>query len=545
MSTTNDTFLGHHLRSMTTAQVLADKASSQPDRVFLRYLPDGREITFAQLDALSNRIANGLARAGVEHGTHVAVLMDNSPEELLTFFALGKLGAVAVPINTANRGASLKYLLTHSDCAALVVDYGLWDRFSELSSDVPKLRTAIVLRGSSNDAMPDAPGLNVLDWRSFEDEPDTPPTAQVHFTDTAYIIYTSGTTGPAKGVMITQTQCFMWGLSHARAFGHRSSDVIYICLPLFHVNALQGATYNALMLGSTIVLQKRFSASGFWNDIRANDVTITNLLGSMVNILWSRPAETSDSDNRLRMCMSAPIPAFGPGFEQRFGLRFIQSYSLTDFGPSHAYTLVDPADRLGSCGRVRAGVLARVVDQDDLSLPNGERGELVLRHEVPWMHSQGYYKMPEATVKSWRNGWFHTGDRGYIDEEGYFWFLDRMKDAIRRRGENISAYEVEQSLQSHPQVKEVAVFAVRSEMSEDEVAAAVVLRDGAYVTHEELIDFCRHAMAYFMVPRFLVFMDDLPRNPSHKVEKFKLREMANDDMSLLWDRERAGIVIKR
>jgi crotonobetaine/carnitine-CoA ligase len=311
------------------------------------------------------------------------------------------------------------------------------------------------------------------------------------------------------------------------------------------VNALQGATYNALMMDSTIVLQKRFSASGFWNDIRTNKVTITNLLGSMVNILWSRNPEVSDADNELRMCMSAPIPSFGPEFERRFGLRFIQSYSLTDFGPSHAYTLVDPPEKLGSCGRVRVGIEARIVDEDDLGLPSQERGELVLRHAVPWMHSQGYYKMPESTVTAWRNGWFHTGDRGYIDEDGYFWFLDRIKDVIRRRGENISAYEVEQVLLSHPQVREAAVFAVRSEMSEDEVAAAVVLREAATTTPAELIEFCRQAMAYFMVPRYVLLLDDLPRNPSQKVEKFKLRAMAEADMAQFWDREQAGIVVSR
>lgn len=544
MTSCHDVWLGRNLRELTTAQVLADKAARLGPRVFLRYLPDGRALTFAELDEQSNRVANGLAALGVRHGSHVALMMDNSPEQLLTYFALGKLGAVAVPINTASLGAPLRYLLTHSDSMALVMDEALWPNFEEVGGEVDNVRTTIVLRDSARD-LPAAPEAPSVDWRSLLDASDSTPAAEVRFTDLAYIIYTSGTTGPAKGVMISQAQCFLWGLSHARAFGQRSTDVAYICLPLFHVNALQGATYQALMVDSTIVLQKRFSTSRFWSDIRDNGITVTNLLGSMINFLWSRPPEPADADNELRMCMSAPIPSFGPDFEKRFGLRFIQSYSLTDFGPSHAYTLVDPPEKLGACGRARAGIEARIVDEDDLELPPGERGELVLRHEMPWTHSLGYYKMPDATAKAWRNGWFHTGDRGYVDEDGYFWFLDRAKDSIRRRGENISAYEVEQVVLSHPDVKEAAVFAVKSDMSEDEVAAAIVPRTGARVTPAQIVEFCAGAMAHYMVPRYVMMVEDLPRNASQKVEKFKLRSLADEDVSRLWDREKAGIVVKR
>ncbi|MBN8841000.1 MAG: AMP-binding protein [Sphingomonadales bacterium] len=314
---------------------------------------------------------------------------------------------------------------------------------------------------------------------------------------------------------------------------------------MFHVNALQGATYNALMVDASIALQKRFSASGFWRDVRDSGATLTNLLGAMVNILWSQPPAPDDADNRLRMCMSAPIPSFGRDFERRFGLRFIQSYSLTDFGPSHAFSLVDPVAKLGSCGRSRAGIQARIVDENDFELPPGGRGELVLRHDMPWTHSMGYYKMPEATAKAWRNGWFHTGDRGYIDEDGYFWFLDRVKDSIRRRGENISAFEVEQVLLGHPKIKNVAVFAVKSEMSEDEVAVAIVPQAPGAVTPEAIIEFCSGAMARFMVPRFVLLIDELPVNASQKVEKRRLQQMAEEDLSRFWDRDKAGIVLKR
>ncbi len=542
----DDRWNGHRVSDLTTAGVLAHKAAHNGDKVFLTYLPDGRRLTYRDLDRQSNRLAHGFAAAGIGQGTHVAMLMDNSPEQLLSYFALGKLGAVCVPINTASRGQQLHYLLCHSEAQALIVDAELLDALAQLEQPLPALRR-IYVHGTASQpgasACPPAAAVGSLQEAFSHD--DGPIDAAVKFNDVSYIMYTSGTTGPSKGVLLTQAQCFLWGLSHAQAFGQRPDDVAYICLPLFHTNALQGATYNALMVDASIVVQKRFSASRFWRDIRDSGATLTNLLGSMINILWNQPPDARDSDHAIRMCMSAPIPSFGVEFEQRFGLRFIQSYSLTDFGPSHAYSLVDPIRKLGSCGRVRAGVRARIVDDLDFELPPGARGELVLRHDMAWAHSQGYYKMPEATVKAWRNGWFHTGDHGYVDEDGYFWFLDRAKDAIRRRGENISAYEGEQVLLRHPAIQDAAVFAVRSEQAEDEVAAAIVAKEGQALHYPDIVEFCRTRMAYYMVPRYWAVLRDLPRNTSQKVEKFKLRSWADDDPSRLWDREAAGIVIKR
>lgn len=543
-----DRWAGVSIRELTTTHVLRQKALLNGDKVFMRYLPDDSTLSYQDLDLKSNELAHGFARQGVAHGTHVAFLLDNSKEQLLSYFALGKLGAVSVPLNTASRAQQLSYLLNHSDAQVLVIDTALWDRFAEVAASLERLKTVVVLgAGQELDGMRKSvpTSIAVVDFEQLQVGMSTPLETQVQFSDLAYIIYTSGTTGPSKGVMLSQAQCFLWGLSHAQAFGQRDDDVAYICLPMFHVNALQGATYNALMVNASIALQKRFSASGFWSDIRRSGATLTNLLGSMINILWSQPVQANDADNQLRMCMSAPIPSFGREFEARFGLRFIQSYSLTDFGPSHAFSLVDPVSKLGSCGKIRKGIQARIVDENDFELPPGVRGELILRADMPWTHSMGYYKMPAETMKAWRNGWLHTGDSGYIDEDGYFWFLDRTKDAIRRRGENISAYEVEKVLLQHPAIEDVAVFAVKSEMAEDEVAAAIVCRAGMQIEEAEIIAFCSKEMAYYMVPRFLQIVQDLPRNASQKVEKFKLRDSANANRDQLWDREQAGIKVTR
>lgn len=541
-----DRWGGYRISELTTQRVLAQKAEQNGDKVFLRYMPDGFELSYRDLDLQSNRLAHGFSSLGIGHGSHVALLMENSVEQLLSYFALGKLGAVSIPLNTASRAQQLRYLLSHSDASVLIVDAALWAQYAEVSADLPLLQQVIVLGDlPPADLAGAGKSVPIRGFNTLYAEVCSPPPTSVQFNDLAYIIYTSGTTGPSKGVMLSQAQCFLWGISHAMAFGQRDDDVAYICLPMFHVNALQGATYNALMVNASIALQKRFSASGFWSDVRNSGATLTNLLGSMINILWGRPPRDDDAYNKLRMCMSAPIPDFGRDFERRFGLRFVQSYSLTDFGPSHAFSLVDPVAKLGSCGRTRKGIHARIVDDNDFELPAGARGELVLRHDVAWAHSMGYYKMPEATVNAWRNGWFHTGDCGYVDDDGYFWFLDRMKDAIRRRGENISAYEVEKVLLQHPAVEDVAVFAVKSEMAEDEVAAAIVGKPGTKFDEAALIEFCRREMPYYMVPRFLQVITDLPRNASQKIEKFKLREAANADLSRLWDRERAGIKVGR
>ncbi len=247
----------------------------------------------------------------------------------------------------------------------------------------------------------------------------------------------------------------------------------------------------------------------------------------------------------MRLCLSTPLPRFAPEFEQRFGMRFVSGYGLSDFGPVAAFTLSDPASKLGSCGKPRFGYEMRIVDGDDFDVPVGQTGEIVLRTNLLWDIASGYYKNPQATVETWRNGWFHTGDRGYLDGDGYLWYVDRKKDAIRRRGENVSAFEVEQVLLRHPAIADVAVYAVDADTAEDEVAAAIILREGATLSEAELIEHAQKNLAYFMVPRFVRIEADLPRTLTGKIEKYRLREDAKKDPTGMWDREKAGIVVKR
>ena len=544
----SDRYRGYSIRELTIGKVLAQRVERNGDKVFLTCLADGRRYTYRDLDRASNRLANGLQAHGVDAGSHVAILMENSPEQLLSFFAIGKIRGVSIPINAASRGDLLRYFLVQSDSTAIFIGARYLERVIALGPALAKtLRLVVVVPDGT--ALP--PAEHHGDWRCIDiaslmaagDE--IPPRIESSFRDLAMIMYTSGTTGPSKGCSFSQARTFLWGMSHSEALGYRASDIFYVCMPLFHVSALLGSTYNALSADASVVLARGFSASRFWDDVRQSGATVGNMQGSMANILWGRPPSPDDGNHKLRMCQVSPCPEFALNFEERFKMRFVSGYGLTDYGSTHAFTLSDPIWKLGSAGRTRRGVEARIVDEDDFDVQTGEVGELILRDNNPWGAGEGYYKMPEATVESMRNGWFHTGDKARIDEDGYMWFVGRSKDTIRRRGENISAFEVELVVRKHSAVEDAAAFPIRSELGEDDVAVAVVLRSGHSLSEIELIQYCAAEMAYFMVPRYVRWVPDLPRTLSHKVQKFKLREETEADLSSLWDRDAAGVVLRR
>lgn len=526
----------YDLRDLTIGYVLRRQAERIGSKTFLTDLAAGTSFTFDDVHRLSNRIANGLLALGIERGDHVALMMDNRAEHVLLHFAIGKIGAVAVPINTGARGKLLSYFLNQSDSKALVAETEYLSRFREIEGDVPLIKQVVKIDGDDKAA---------LTYASLLEHPDSDPPVSGKFSDLAVILYTSGTTGPSKGVMFPHARMFLWERVGQEAHEVCGDDCVYTTLPLFHGAALLGSVYMMVALGGSVALARRFSASQYWADIRQTGATITTLMGSMVNILCALPPNPDDGKHALRIVKTSPFPKIAKEFEERFSLRCVSGYGLTDYGVPTLLTTEDPPSKLGSMGKAAGNWEVRIFDEDDMPLPAGQIGELVLWTPDPWHSSTGYYKMPEATLASRRNDWFHTGDRCYIDEDGYVWFVDRKKDAIRRRGENISAYEVEQVIYTHPAIADVAVYPLQSEMAEDEVAAAVVLRPGATLTEAELVEFCRKNMSYFMVPRFVQFVQDLPRNFSQKIEKYKIKADAEADTSQLWDREKAGIRITR
>jgi crotonobetaine/carnitine-CoA ligase len=533
----------YSLRERVLGRLAAEKAASCGDKPFIYFGED--TISYRELDLLSNRLANGLALLGVKNGMHVALLIDNKPEIILLYFALGKLGAVSVPVNTAAKGQLLAYYLVQSDSELVIADAELVGRVAAVEAQVPKLRRLIAIGMTT--PLPSAASGRVAhsSYRDLLEAPNHPREEPVHFNDLHSLIYTSGTTGPSKGNMSTHCHALTCGYELAEAYGYRSDDILYVCLPIFHGNAWLCSVLPAFVADAAVAVAPRFSASNFWNDIRRYGVTQFNALGAMTNFIWGRPADKRDRDHKVRQVMVVPTPTFFQGFEERFGIKFTSVYALTDCGMVTVRGPKDPPQKWASAGKACQHVELRVVDEDDFNVAPGTTGEIVVRNGQPWMYAQGYYNMPEATANARRNLWFHTGDRGYLDEDGYLYFVDRKKDAIRRRGENISSFEVEQIILKHAAILDVAAFPVTSEHSEDEVMVSVVLREGASLTETALVEHCRDNMAYFMVPRFVEIVSELPKTMTEKIEKYKLRQAAEARLDRIWDREKAAIVIKR
>lgn len=539
--------LGLTSEDFTFPRLMARQTQRNGDRCYLQF--EQSRWTYGEADRLTDRIANGMLDCGIRPGDHVAVLMGNSPEILWVTYALGKIGAVSCPLNTAARGDLLAYFLTQSDAVAAIVGTASWSRFAEVAPRVAALRTVIrVTEQTEAAADTDAalpPTIQCVPYESLVQGADRPPGVPVQPHDPQGIFFTSGTTGPSKGVLTTNAQSFAWSVGRVEYLGYLPEDVLYTCLPLFHLNALNSAAIAALVGDAQLALSRRFSASRFWNEIRQTNATQFNLLGSMVNMLWAQPPSPLDGVHGVRQCGTVPVPLFAPDFEKRFRVKFVTSYAITDAGQGTFLQPGYPQDKFRSTGKPRPGVQIEIRDENDQPVPAGSPGEICMRSDDPALAPRTYYKMPEATAKASRGGWFHTGDRGYFDEDGYLWFVDRDKDAIRRRGENVSSWEVEQIIGSHPAVLDVAVIPVRSDMAEDEVMACVALKDGQALDPAELIGFCNARMAYYMVPRYVEFLSELPRNMSEKVQKRELRASAEPRLSEVWDRERAGIVLSR
>lgn len=531
------------LEERTIGRVLAEKARRIPGRPLLRW--QGSTFTYADAESLSNRFANGFAARGIAHGDHVAVMMPNCPEFLWVVWGLGKIGAVAVPLNTAAKADMLAYFVDQSDSRWLVVDAQWAERIAQISDRLPKLQSVVVSGAAPPTDLPG--GKAILPLAALDSGDATPPPVErVRHDDTHLIMYTSGTTGPSKGVMCPHSQGLGIGRAVAADHGYRPDDVLYTCLPLFHVNALWYSCLAAIWADACIALSPRFSASAFWDEIRDSGATQFNSLGAMTNIIMQLPEGPHERATALRQCMIVPMQKdLCAEIRRRFGVEVTSLFAMTENYSITAFLPGDREDKVGSAGSARGASELRIVDDDDRLLPAGEVGEIQVRPLHPGSMMTGYYRMPEATAKAFVDGWFRTGDRGRLDADGYLYFVDRKKEAIRRRGENISAYEVEMILSRHPAILEAAAIAVPSEMSEDEVMVYLVRKPGASVSHEEIVRFADSRMSHFMVPRFVEFIDALPKTATEKIEKYRLQQDAIARRDTLWDREKAGIGVTR
>ena len=478
------------------------------------------------------RRAAALRAAGVARAERVALMCGNRSEFLETFLGCGWLGAVSVPINSASMGPQIEYFLADSGARLLVIEAGFIERLG--TADLSRTALQMIWVVGVDDAVQGEAmlgGVPCVAWPALRDAAEP---AAVEPGETLAILYTSGTTGPAKGVLCPHAQYHWWGVNTARVLGVVEADVLCSTLPLFHINALNTFAQAALT-GCRVVFEARFSASRFWAAMRAAEATVVYLLGAMVPILLAQPAGGGERAHRVRIGLGPGVPAAaGEAFEARTGVRLLEGYGSTETNFVIASNATVESSRRGWMGWLLPGFDARVVDENDVELPPGEAGELLLRADEPFAFASGYFGMPEKTVEAWRNLWFHTGDRVVRDADGAFRFVDRIKDAIRRRGENISSFEVEQVLQSHAAVASVAVYPVRSELAEDEVMAALVLHADQRVEPAELARFCESRLPYFAIPRYIELMDELPRTENGKVQKYKLR--ARGITAATWER---------
>jgi crotonobetaine/carnitine-CoA ligase len=517
----------------TVPQMLARQAEQYCDRQLVKV--SGRSLSFSETRALAAASGHTLREAGIKPGDTVAIMCSNRLEFLQMFLGCAWCGAIAVPINIASRGAQLEHILRNCGARLALVEAGFMNVFADaVEAGVPLQQIWTVGAVDEGQTFP----LLHRPIPATTGEMDAHPSRP---SDTLAILYTSGTTGLSKGVCCPHAQYFWWGIHTAALLGVSDDDVLLTCLPLFHTNALN-TFFQALLTGASLVIEPRFSATGFWSALGESGATVTYLLGAMIPILLSKEASDADRHHKTRIALAPGVPSqFHGPFTERFGIDIIDGYGSTETN----FVIGDllHQQRPGKMGKVRPGFDIAVVDQEDNRVPAGVPGELVIRSSNPFSTATGYFGAAEKTVEAWRNLWFHTGDRVTMDEDGYVQFLDRMKDAIRRRGENISSFEVEQVIVAHPAVENVAVFPVKSELAEDEVMACVILKQDMTISAADLLDFCQPRMSYFSVPRFVDFVDRLPLTENGKVQKYKL--IAAGVTTTTWDRERAGYILTR
>ncbi|MQA13037.1 MAG: AMP-binding protein [Pseudonocardiaceae bacterium] len=509
--------------------------AARPDELAL--VDQDGQWTFAQSFERSLRLAGGLRGLGVGWQQPAALLLDNSMDLVHLWSGLSLVGAVEVPVNTAYKGRFLSHVLNDSGVEVAVVEDRYCERLAAVAGDLDRLRT-VVVRGGSGDALP-AGRFRVVAFEELDVATPASP-ERVGPADLIGYMYTSGTTGLSKGVLVPHAQAYTYS-SREDQDRLRSDDRILVALPLFHLAGQWFGVYQSLIHQARCVLETAFSASGFWDVVRHHGITVTIMLGAMAELLQQQPPRSDDADNPLELATMAPLASDVEGFRKRFGVEPAAVYGMSEIG----CVLNGPPSTIvgGEAGFPRDGYDLRLVDENGHDVATGEIGELLVRPHEPHIVMAGYHNLPDKTAETVRDGWVHTGDAFRTDADGRFYFSDRMKDALRRRGENVSSFEVESVINEHPGVFESAVVAVPSEFTEDEIKAVVVLRDGHEGDPEALTRFLIDRLPYFMVPRYLEFAPELPKTPTQKVQKHLLRDSGVDRS--VWDREAAGIRLRR
>ncbi|WP_174280151.1 AMP-binding protein [Sphingomonas bacterium] len=526
----------------TVTGVLREAANAQPDSIFLDF--QGNLFTYGETLNAAQRLAAGLIVLGVEPGDRVVSVLDNNFQAVVAWFGINLAGAVSVPVNTAYKGEFLRHQIADAGARIVIAEEDYAARVAAVAVDLPAL-TVLVHRGAAPADTPNSLDVesleNVMGPQAGHPLPDLTP------SDLAMLIYTSGTTGPSKGCMISHGYACNLARQAIMCGDRRPDDIYWSALPLFHMNATATGLLSTAMLGGRSVVYPRFSLSGFWPDILRSGATSIGLLGSMHPLIAEAPdsEESKKCFGQIRVVGAAPFPKdLQDKWRTRFGVEIMGAggYGLTEAamvttGP--LATRLDP----NSSGPIAEDFDVIIADDDGDPVAHGQAGEVLIRPKRSNVMFSGYWNRPADTLKAIKDLWFHSGDIGKFGSNGEFYFVDRKKDYLRRRGENISSFEMEATFQNHPDIMDVAVHAVFSDMGEDDVKVTCVLREGADLTEQALCLWAIDRVPYFAVPRYIEFRDDLPRNPTGKVLKYRLREDGCTPQT--WDREKHHVALAR
>jgi crotonobetaine/carnitine-CoA ligase len=518
----------------TVGGLIAARAAAHPDKLALVF--DDTELTYGGLDAAVTTVGRGLLALGGIPGSSVGIFLPNRPEYLLTWLGAARAGLVEVPVNTAYKGSFLDHALRSTDVRILVTEAALLELVADLPEQPETLKTVVLLDDAAPRRIPR--GIEVRTWSELLAASDQATELPgVTPQDPVAIMLTSGTTGRSKGVVYPNRMQVVAARECAAQMGTTLDERLYTCLPLFHGAAQINISLHGFYTGATVVLGSRFSASRFWDEIRIHRVTQFNALGSILPALLAQPPSDRDRDHDAKKAFAAPAPpqVLHP-FEERFGVHIVEGYGLTEI----KNVLYNPlrARKIGSIGLPTESSIVEIRDEFGYRAAPGQAGEIVYRPRLPHIMFPGYHRDPAATLATMRDLWWHTGDLGYTDEDGYFYFIDRKKDALRRRGENISSHEVEAVLLAYRGVIAAAAVGTPSDLGEDEVLAVVQLEPGHRLDFEEFFAHCDRSMPHFMVPRYYRVVDELPATPTGKVRKHDLRGQGT---ASAWDAHAAGL----
>ncbi len=548
----SDWYLKEDTTEWVLPKILKARAEEHPDRDFLKF-GDGKWISYGEINKRANRIANALIKRGIQPGESVSVMLPNCEEFLPVWFGILKTGAVMSPINTAYKGDFLAHTINLVDSNMLIISDEWLDRLQTVARRLHTLKHVVIM---------DTPRTTKPLPRRFSHEPLSAlmkgsvkdPGIEVKWTDDARIMFTSGTTGLSKGVIKQHAADYFSGrglleglrMLQGKSLESMKDETFFSCLPLFHSNAQVLTGYPAMIAGARVAYVERFSSSQFWQQVVDAEATIFNSIGAVSYFIFNTPKSELDKTNKVHTVFAAPAPKdIYKQFEKRFGVKFIEGYGLTETGMA---TYMDPTKKAipGSMGKANPGYEVMIVEPGtDRPLPPETPGEIVVDMKIPNIVMRAYYGMPEKTAEDFRNLKLHTGDLGRMDKNGYFYFMDRVKDYIRRRGENVSSMEVERQVSNHPQIKEAAAIGVKADegaSSEDEIMI-VCIPDGKAPDPAELTRWLAKEMPYFMVPRYIRFVKELPKTPTERVQKNKLRE--EGITADTFDRDKAGIKVTR